>query len=109
VLLPFVRKVAHSESKESKTVSDVREVLIRCTVTGKGMFPTEVTVVIPTADGDVSIYADKSLLHEEPNTALKATQLSVERDFAVCLLPIEDVDSRWVRIATHNVQDLRVA
>ena len=90
-------------------MSEVREVLIRCTVTGSGMFPTEVTVSIPTADGDVSIYADRSLLSGEES--LRATQFSVEADngLAVCLLPVEDVDSRWVRIAINNVRDLQVA
>lgn len=89
-------------------MSEVREVLIRCKVTGEGMFPSEVTVEIQTADGDITLYADKSLLHEE-STGLKATRFSVEHGLAVCLLPTEDVDSRWVRIATQDVQDLQVA
>ncbi len=90
-------------------MSEVREVLIRCAITGEGMFPTEVTVTIPTADGDVSIYADRGLLLEE--NALRATRFSVEAEngLAVCLLPIEDVDSRWVRIPINNVKDLQVA
>lgn len=90
-------------------MSDAREVVIRCTVAGEGMFPTEMTVVIQTVDGDISIYADKSLLRGDPTNGLMATRVSVEQGFAVCLLPIEDVDSRWVRIPTQNVQDLQVA
>ena len=86
-------------------MSEVREVLIRCAVTGDGMFPTEVTVTIQTADGEVSIFADRSLLSGEDG--LKATRFSVETDkgLAVCLLPIEDVDSRWVRVPIGNVKE----
>ena len=85
-------------------MNDVRSVLIRCTVKGEGMFPTEFTVEIETAEGPIAIYADQSLL-AEGQTALKATRFSTEHDIAVCLLPIEDVDSRWVRIPTENVRD----
>lgn len=88
-------------------MSEVREVLIRCTITGEGMFPTEVTVTIPTAEGEVSIFADRSLLPE--NDALRATRFSEEKGLAVCLLPIEDVDSRWVRIPVDNVKEMWVA
>jgi hypothetical protein len=86
-------------------LNDVRSVLIRCTVKGEGMFPTEVTVEIQTKDGPVSLFADRSLLSERPTTSLKATRFSTEKDFAVCLLPVEDVDSRWVRIPTDDVHD----
>lgn len=86
----------------------VTTVLIRCRVLGEGMFPTEVTVEIQTNEGPVSVYADESLLAEE-RTGLRATRFGIEKDFAVCLLPVEDVDSRWVRIAPENIRDLRVA
>lgn len=83
----------------------MRSVLIRCTVKSEGMFPTEVTVEIPTVEGAVQIYADRSLLvGEHPTTALKATRFSTERDFAICLLPVEDVDTRWVRIRAEDLQ-----
>jgi hypothetical protein len=72
------------------------------------MFPTEVTVEIQTTEGPVAVYADESLLVEE-RTGLRATRFSIEKDFAVCLLPVEDVDSRWVRVPTQNVHDLQVA
>jgi len=86
-------------------LDEVRSVLIKCTVKGEGMFPTELTVEIQTTEGPVLIYADRSLLSERPGTALRVTRFSVEKDFAVCLLPIEDVDSRWVRIPTQDVEE----
>lgn len=89
-------------------MNDVRSVLIRCTVKGEGMFPTEVTVEIQTEGGPVSIYADESLL-SDGRTGLKATRFSTEREFAVCLLPVEDVDSRWVRIPSEHVRDDQAA
>jgi hypothetical protein len=91
--------------KELDLNDDVRQVLIRCTVTGEGMFPTEVTVEIQTDAGPLSLYADRRLLSEQPTTSLKVTRMSVEKDFALCLLPVEDVDSRWVRIPAGDVHD----
>jgi hypothetical protein len=90
-------------------LNDVRSVLITCTVKGEGMFPTEVTVEIQTQDGPVSLYADRSLLSNQPTTSLKATRFSIEKDFVVCLLPVEDVDNRWVRIPTGDVYDAHAA
>lgn len=81
-------------------------VLIHCDVAGDGMFPTEATIVIQTADGKtVTVLADKSLLSENC-TRLTATRLSTQEDISICLLPTEDVEtgSRWVRIRSQDLQ-----
>jgi len=89
------------------TLNNVEQVFIPCELAGSGMFPTEVSVRIHTAEGTtVSFFTDRSLLvQKDEKQSVKATRLSTEGPISLCLLPSEDTDSgsRWVRVKSEDL------
>ena len=70
--------------------------------TGKGMFSTECAVILELINGEkISLFADKDLLKEEDGKwYLKVTQVKVNHNSQVILLPVEafETSTRWAEV-----------
>lgn len=70
----------------------------------EGLFDSEYAIAIPTANGDISLFADKSIVkHEDGKDFLQVTHIGQDQQTGedIMLLPTEcfETGTRWLRVA----------
>lgn len=91
--------------------SELQTVLVECD-SSEGMFDSECAIGIDTADGRISLFADRGLVSDQGGHSLLRTYAAVfpgSQGSWQVLLPTEafETGSRWIRVDGRKIRSLR--